>query len=225
MHHIAIGRKATPGGPWAGYGREGEIRHCMTGRSGDAGGMEERLRVLEDHIARIALGDRASFEGLYAATSAKLFGVALRVLNDRAEAEEALQDAFLKVWSAADRYRSDGLSPMTWLITIARNTAIDRLRRKQTQDKRHDPAGSDGVIDLLADSAPGPEAEAIASGQRERIATCLGELPEDRADAVRAAYLEGDTYADLASRFGVPLNTMRTWLRRSLLKLRECLTR
>ncbi len=187
--------------------------------------MDARLKALEDRIARIAMGDRQAFDGLYAATSAKLFGVSLRILNDRAEAEEALQDVFVKVWSAADKYRSDGLSPMTWLITIARNTAIDRLRRRQAQERRLDPAGSDGAIDLMADPGPGPEASAIAGAERERIAACLGELPEDRADAVRAAYLQGDTYAILADRYGVPLNTMRTWLRRSLLKLRECLTR
>lgn len=82
--------------------------------------MTEILEI-DDYIAKCALGDRAAFTALYSATSAKLFGVCLRVLNNREEAEDALQDVFIKIWNNADRYRVNGLSPMTWLITIARN--------------------------------------------------------------------------------------------------------
>ncbi|MGR3453643.1 sigma-70 family RNA polymerase sigma factor [Pseudooceanicola sp.] len=175
---------------------------------------------IEEHIARCAIGDRAAFAALYQATSAKLFGVCLRVLSSRAEAEDALQEIYVKVWRNAGRYRAGTYSPMTWLITIARNHAIDRLRAKR-------PRGGGGMdeAELVPDSGPGPEALAIADAERGRLVTCLSELPEDRAQAVRLAYLHGETYADLAARFGVPLNTMRTWLRRSLLKLKECLLR
>ncbi|MDO6589074.1 MULTISPECIES: sigma-70 family RNA polymerase sigma factor [Rhodobacterales] len=173
---------------------------------------------IETYIGRVALGDRAAFAALYSATSAKLFGVTLRVLNNRAEADDALQEVFIKVWRAADRYQTNGLSPMTWLITIARNHAIDRLRaRKKGQ------AGLDEVAEL-ADSAPGPEQQAIASSARAQINDCLDELPKDRAEAVRRVYLDGDTYQDLADAMQVPLNTMRTWLRRSLIKLKDCLS-
>lgn len=173
---------------------------------------------IEAMIGRMALGDRQAFAALYAATSAKLFGICLRVLNDRAEAEDALQEVYVKVWHNAARYRVNGLSPMTWLITVARNHAIDRLRARR-------PAGG-GMEEVatLADAAPGPEAQAIASSEAGRVAECLGQLPPDRADAVRRAYLDGESYNDLAGRYGVPLNTIRTWLRRSLLKLRECLS-
>ncbi len=172
---------------------------------------------VERLIEQVAGRDRAAFLSLYDATSAKLFGVCLRVLHDRAEAEDALQDVYIKVWRNADRYRANGLSPMTWLITVARNTAIDRLRSRRS--------GSAGETELaeLSDPAPGPEAQAIAESQAREIRRCLGLLPESRAEAVRGAYLDGQSYRDLARRFGVPLNTMRTWLRRSLLKLRECL--
>ncbi|MDF1854361.1 sigma-70 family RNA polymerase sigma factor [Pseudooceanicola sp.] len=170
-------------------------------------------------IARTALGDRAAFAALYQATSAKLFGICLRVLNSTAEAEDAVQEVYVKVWRNADRYQAGGYSPMTWLITIARNHAIDRIRaRRKSAD------GLDEAKDL-PDAAPGPEALAVASDEAARLYACLAELPEDRCDAVRLAYLQGETYADLATRFDVPLNTMRTWLRRSLLKLRECLLR
>ena len=95
------------------------------------------LHEIEEMIARMALGDRCALSSLYAATSAKLFGITLRVLEDRQEAEDALQETFVKLWHNAGRYRSNGLSPMTWLITVARNQAIDRLRARRSR-----PAGT-----------------------------------------------------------------------------------
>ncbi|MDF1729014.1 MAG: sigma-70 family RNA polymerase sigma factor [Sulfitobacter sp.] len=173
---------------------------------------------IEQLIARVALKDRAAFEALYDATSAKLFGVCLRVLNKRAAAEDAMQDTYVKVWNNADRYQSNGLSPMTWLITIARNTSIDRLRARR---KGHQDIDSPGLA--LTAPGPSPEASAVAASEAARLSACLDELEQDRAAAIRGAYLDGDTYADLAERFSVPLNTMRTWLRRGLIALRECM--
>lgn len=175
---------------------------------------------LENLIARTALRDRAAFAALYGATSAKLFGICLRVLKDRAEAEDALQEVYIKVWDRADRYQVTGHSPMTWLITVARNAAIDRLRRRP-----RDGGGVDAQDLALPDPAPGPEARAVAASEAGRVVACLGEQDPDRSAALRGAYLEGETYADLARRFDVPINTMRTWLRRSLQKLKECLAR
>ncbi|MCV2867464.1 sigma-70 family RNA polymerase sigma factor [Defluviimonas sp. WL0002] len=174
---------------------------------------------IENMMARITLRDRDALALLYDATSAKLFGVCLRVLNNRSEAEDVLHDVYIRVWQKADTYAVTGHSPMTWLITVTRNMSIDRLR------KRRPETGSDDAMALVADDGPGPEAAAIASSERARIEACMGELESDRADAVRAAYLEGETYKDLAARFDVPLNTIRTWLRRSLMKLKDCLTR
>ncbi|MSU88903.1 sigma-70 family RNA polymerase sigma factor [Rhodobacteraceae bacterium 2CG4] len=168
-------------------------------------------------IARVALADRPAFDSLYAHTSAKLFGVVLRLLNDRAEAEDALQEVFVKVWQRADRYTVSGASPMSWLIAIARNHAIDRLRA------RRGPAAPIDVAAEIADPAPSPEAATVAASERGRIENCLGRLDTYRAWAVRAAYLEGHSYRQIADRLDVPLNTVRTWLRRSLLKLRQCL--
>ena len=174
---------------------------------------------IEDMIARVALRDRSAFRLLYDRTSAKLFGICLRILKDRSLAEDALQEVYVKVWHNAGRYAAGRYSPMTWLIAIARNHAIDRLRAQ--------PATHQGLEEAAesADPGPTPEAAALASSEGERIARCLEELDRARADAVRGAYLEGDSYAALAERHGVPVNTMRSWLRRSLLKLRECLSR
>ncbi len=170
-------------------------------------------------IVRTSMKDRAAFDLLYRQTSAKLFGVCLRVLNDRGDAEEALQEVFVKIWTKADRFAVSDLSPISWLVAIARNHAIDRVRAR-----RKPAADIDAALDV-ADPAPGPEAMVVAGDESERIHHCLDELEKDRAAAVRGAYLKGESYAELAERHGVPLNTMRTWLRRSLLKLRECLER
>lgn len=174
---------------------------------------------VETLIARVKLRDQAAFSALYAATSAKLFGICLRVLNNQSEAEEALQEVYIRIWRKADAYSAGGYSPMTWLITLARNIAIDKLRARRAPSE-----DIDSVPDLAAPD-PTPEAEAISASEMRRIAACLEELDAGRAAAVRGAYLQGDSYRDLAARYDVPLNTMRTWLRRSLLTLRDCLTR
>ena len=168
-------------------------------------------------LARIALRDRQAFDLLYQHTSAKLFGVTLRLLKDRSEAEDALQEVYVKIWQRADRYGISKASAMSWLIAIARNHSIDRLRaRKQAF------ASIDDKPDI-ADDAPTPEDRAMASAMRARINACLEQLDAKKADAVRGAYLDGYAYQDLADRLETPLNTIRTWLRRSLLKLRDCL--
>jgi RNA polymerase sigma-70 factor (ECF subfamily) len=174
---------------------------------------------IEELIGMVSLGDRSAFAALYDATSGTLFAVCLRVLKNRSEAEDTLQDVYLRIWNKADRYAVTGHSPMTWLITVARNLAIDRLRARKTGNVDLDSAGE------LVEKSPGPEAASIAASERRRISACFEELPPDRADAVRAAYLDGATYQILANRYDVPLNTMRTWLRRSLIALKECLSR
>jgi RNA polymerase sigma-70 factor (ECF subfamily) len=170
-------------------------------------------------ISRTALRDRSAFKTLYAKTSAKLFGVTLRILRDRSEAEEALQEVYVKIWQRADRYVAGGYSPISWLVAVARNHALDIIRaRKPISDD------IEAALDI-ADSGPDPEQAAVGSSERARIEGCLAELEPDRAEAVRGAYLDGYSYEELAGRYRVPLNTMRTWLRRSLLKLKDCLTR
>ncbi|UWR34255.1 sigma-70 family RNA polymerase sigma factor [Sulfitobacter sp. W027] len=181
--------------------------------------MDSDREEIERLIAQVALGDRAAFEALYDRVSAKLFGVCLRVLDTRAAAEDAMQDSFVKIWNNSDRYQANGLSPMTWLITIARNTSIDRLRAIR---KGHQDIDTPGLE--LAAPGPNPEQSAVAASEAKRLTSCLDDLDADRGAAVRGAYLDGDSYADLAARFNVPLNTMRTWLRRGLMSLRECMS-
>lgn len=174
---------------------------------------------IETLIAQVALANQVAFSQLYDATSGKLFAVCLRVLNERAAAEDAMQDVYVKVWNNADRYQITGHSPMTWLITIARNTAIDRLRSRKTDRDIAD------YSERIAAPGLSPEQSAVASSESKQIIRCLDELDTDRRSAITGAYLQGKSYKELSGQFEVPLNTMRTWLRRGLATLRECMSR
>ncbi len=170
-------------------------------------------------IGRVAIRDRKAFAALYRITSPKLFGVCMRILKDRTEAEEALQEIYIKIWQRASAFAVSSGTPSSWLAAIARNQAIDTLRsRKPVADEL------DTAYDL-ADGELSPEEQTVIRDEGRRIDTCMEQLEADRAVAVRRAYVEGLSYQELADQFGVPLNTMRTWLRRSLLKLRECMER
>ncbi len=168
-------------------------------------------------LSRVALKDRSAFPLLYNRMSPKLFAICLRILRDRADAEEALQDVFVKIWQRAESFAASGNGGMGWLMAIARYHCIDRLRARRAPTQE-----LEAVADLT-DSAANPEQSAVLRSEGKRIDSCLQELDPDRARAVRHAYVEGLSYQELADRFEVPLNTMRTWLRRSLLKLRECM--
>jgi RNA polymerase sigma-70 factor (ECF subfamily) len=182
--------------------------------------IDARRTELERLISRIALGDRAAFDALYDATSAKLHAVCLSVLRDRPEAEETLQEVYIRIWQSAARYASNGLSPMTWLITIARNRSIDKLRARGSRPVTapEDAAASVASLD------PCPESATIIAQERRMLDECLSKLAGAQEVAVRAVYLEGITYADLAEREGMPINTVRSWLRRSLLRLKDCVS-
>jgi RNA polymerase sigma-70 factor, ECF subfamily len=172
---------------------------------------------IADLIAGVANADRECFRQLYSQAGAKLFGVALRILNDRTEAEDAVQEVFTRVWINARRYDAAKARGMTWLIAVTRNHSIDRLRAR--------PAPSEGEEAMLSvrDRNPGAEAQVVAKGEARRIADCFATLEPARAEAIRGAYLNGLSYEALSARHDVPLNTMRSWLRRGLMKLKECL--
>lgn len=171
-------------------------------------------------LTRVAAGDRAAFRALYPLAAPKLMGTLLRLLGTRAEAEEALQEVFTRVWLRANRFDPALGRGMSWMIAITRNLAIDRLRARPVQEHTLD---EDDSMDRFADPQAGAEAGLMALGEARRVVDCMGRLEPDRAAAVRGAYLQGLSYQDLADRHKVPLNTMRTWLRRSLIRLRECI--
>jgi len=172
---------------------------------------------LENLIAKTAMGSRSDFKLLYMRTSAKLFGICLRVLNDKQEAEEALQEAYVKVWRSAGRYAAGNASPISWLAAVARNAAIDRYRKRKPEGEDIEEAMG------MADDAPSPEFNAVLSDEVRRLNGCMGELDERHAFAVRNIYLSGWTYEEAAGELEVPVNTTKTWVRRSLIRLKECM--
>lgn len=177
-------------------------------------------KEIENLILQTALGNRDAFRSLYHTTSSKLFGVCLRVLKDRASAEDALQEVYVKIWQKADTFAANHYSPMSWLIVIARNHSIDVIRARKPQ-----AVDIDDAIDISDETTKSPEEAAMNSSEGRRIDLCLKELDADRAGAVQSAYVEGYSYQELAEHYDVPVNTMRTWLRRSLAKLKACLER
>lgn len=175
---------------------------------------------LAELLPRIASGDRNALQQLYEASSAKLFGVCLRILSDREESEDVLQEVYLTIWRRADRFDAGRASVMTWISTIARNRAIDRLRA------RGPLAYADQIDEVeIEDGAPRAEALLEASQDSAALNRCLSELDERTASVIRTAFYEGVTYEALAKRLNTPLGTVKSWIRRGLLKLKGCLER
>lgn len=170
---------------------------------------------LPELLMAVAEGDRAAFARFYQRTSAKLFGIILRILPERSVAEDAMQDAYSKIWRNAAAFDARRGSPISWAATIARNVAIDLRRREH-------PGGRTRVedfdFDLMGDPAAGASAEQLAA-----LRTCLGRLDPDQRALILAAYLNGESREELAERLGHPTGTIKSWLHRGLARLRGCL--
>lgn len=176
---------------------------------------ESDRKQLAAWLTAAGKGDQQAFARLYEHSSAKLFGVCLRMLHERNQAEEILQDAFVTIWKRASSFEAARASAMTWMITVTRNKAIDSLR------KRRDTTPIEYVD--LESNEPSPSHQAEHSEQRRRIEDCLDQLEHKHKSAVREAFFSGVTYKQLAARCKVPLGTMKSWIRRSLIQLRTCL--
>ncbi|WP_137111292.1 sigma-70 family RNA polymerase sigma factor [Rhodobacter sp. SY28-1] len=162
-------------------------------------------------------GSQRDFKRLVDASSARLYGVLLAMLRDRDQARDALQVTFARVWLRAKSFDPDRGPAEVWMISIARNHAIDLMRAR----KRRAEVVTDDLPEIR-DRAPTPERRAIIGGEVRKLMSCLEKLDPKRAQAIRMAYLEGASYEDLAERMSTPLNTIRTWLRRGLSALKDC---
>jgi RNA polymerase sigma-70 factor (ECF subfamily) len=172
-----------------------------------------------DLLSLVAGGDRRAFEALYRSTCSALLGICLRVLSDRAEAEDVLQDVYVTVWAKAAQFDPGRARATTWLGTIARNRAIDRLRALPAPSMR---ASLDDA-ETTPDPAPSPAAVAEAGSERQRIDTCIQQLEPRRQTLIRTAFFEGASYEELAARSGSPLGSVKSWIRRGLMQLKACL--
>lgn len=169
-------------------------------------------------LAAVAHGDAAAFERLYAATRAKLYGVALRILRREDLSDEVVQETYLKVWRSAGSFDPQRASPITWMVAILRNTALDHLRKRGEASIEDEPEA-----EHAADEPRDPLARRILTEELRRLLACLGALDEEQRRMLLLAYYNGWSRGQLARHFQRPVNTVKTWLRRGLLQVRECL--
>jgi RNA polymerase sigma-70 factor, ECF subfamily len=181
--------------------------------------LDANRSLIAEALARIPGGDCAALQTVYRLTSAKLFGVVLRILGEPGDAEDVLQEVYVTVWRKAGDFDASRASPMTWLIAIARNRAIDRLRAGRIS-RRMEPI--DAAAEL-ADSAPVADSALENAQYYARLHHCLDGLAGHDRAALRGAFFDGSTYEDLAERMKVPLGTMKSWIRRAMIKLKSCL--
>ena len=185
---------------------------AATGRVAHASSGAAELSAL---LAKAAEGDEASFRLFYDRTSSKLFGIILRILVERGEAEDVLQEVYVTVWRKAAEFDAARASPVTWAATIARNRSIDRLRARGSRPS----APLDDAMDIRDDS-PGADALIDTARNAARIQVALAALEPRHAAAIRSCYFEGVTYEALAEREGVPIGTLKSWVRRGMMRMR-----
>ena len=179
--------------------------------------------ALSDLLARCALNDHGAFERLYQHTSPQLFGLVLRIVREEQLARDVLQDGYVKIWNNAGDYRPEKGSPVTWMGSIMRNRAIDLLRRRRSNPV---VAVEQDEIGAFADERALPPDLAVAGDQnRSALLACMDQLTESQKQAIGLAYYRGLTHEELAQHLDTPLGTVKSWLRRGLLKLRDCLER
>jgi RNA polymerase sigma-70 factor (ECF subfamily) len=169
-------------------------------------------------LAAVAKGDQAAFERLYAATRAKLYGVVLRILRRHDLADEVIQETYLRIWRSAGQFDPALSTPITWMVTIARNRAIDLVRKKGEVAIEEEPE----ALEVAADN-PNPLAKREVNEELRRLLACIGRLEPERQRLVLLAYYNGWSRERLATELNTPVNTIKTWLRRSLIEIRECL--
>jgi RNA polymerase sigma-70 factor (ECF subfamily) len=169
-------------------------------------------------LARVAGRDAAAFAALYRATHAILYGVVARILTRGDASGEALQEAYVRIWEKAGEFDPTRGSPLAWMATIARNRALDEARRVRPTSLEAMPEGFEPAAESVDPLAARARSERLAA-----LLSCLGALDAEKREAVLLAYYRGFSREALAKRFGAPTTTIKTWLRRSLMQLRDCL--
>ena len=175
--------------------------------------------ALIELMAAVAAGDKPAFAQLYQLTSTKLFALALGILRRRDWAEDVLQEAYLRIWRSAQKFDPAKGSPMSWMVTIVRNSAFTMLDRRG----RETAATSEADIEAMASGNPDPLDQAMASSDARALMACLQELDEKQRRTIALAYYEGLTHAELSERLGTPIGTIKSWIRRGLMTLKRCL--
>jgi RNA polymerase sigma factor (sigma-70 family) len=198
----------------SGSADNGDAAAPIDGEDAQDAARRARLNHLLESTAR---GDQAAFAELYRLASSRVYAVIVRMVHDRSEAEDLLQDVFTTAWRRADVFDPARGGAMTWLVALARNRTIDRMRQH-----REAPLDDESAHEV-PDGDPTPAALAEAGEERLRLERCMQQLAPQQRGAVREAFFSGATYSELAVRMSVPLGTLKSWIRRSLIQLRTCL--
>jgi RNA polymerase sigma factor (sigma-70 family) len=180
---------------------------------------------LIDLLDRVAQRDAPAFKLLYDQCSPKLFGLAIRVVDNRSWAEDVLQDAFLVIWRTAPDYRASLSPPMAWLCLIVRSRSLDFLRRRASQRAHLTQPLDDAIAESMPHDAPSPMDTAQASEQARELHQCLQQLENRQREVVSLAYMRDLSHSELAAQLRLPLGTIKTWIRRGLEQLRTCMAR
>ena len=187
-----------------------------TSSSVNSNPFNEQLAAL---LAQAGLGNRAAFADLYEATKSKLFAVALRIVRERHIAEEVLQDSFVNIWNNATKYAVAQSAPMTWMTAIVRNRSLDIVRRPFAEVQDED----DFFATNMEDERPGPDEQLVARRDQAKIEHCMKGLEGEQQQTISLAFFQGLSHSEVASHLGRPLGTVKTHIRRGLLKLKGCL--
>jgi RNA polymerase sigma-70 factor, ECF subfamily len=190
--------------------------------------LDDRNAALAQALSRVALGDRKALATLYNTASAQLLGVILRIQRDRALAEDVLQDIFVSIWRNAHGYDAARSQPMTWLTSIARNRAIDSLRRRKTEVSTVSAhLGDDDDDSNLVDAMPSEDSSPMElmeqAAQARAVTHCIGALSAEQQQCVALAYYQGLSHSEVAQHLQQPLGTVKSWVRRALMALKDCL--
>jgi RNA polymerase sigma-70 factor (ECF subfamily) len=173
-------------------------------------------------LQRIAAHDTAALADLYDRHSRLLFGLILRIVRDRGEAEELLQEAFVRVWTRAETYDAQVGRPLPWMVRLARNCAIDRLRARRSRAAIETPAAGERVAEAVpASDIQSPEAVVLDAERRQALTDALAGLPAEQRQLIEAAFFGGYTHSELARRFGLPLGTVKTRIRTGMMAMRQ----
>ncbi|RZS58603.1 RNA polymerase sigma factor [Sphaerotilus mobilis] len=190
-----------------------------------------RAEELAALLSRVALRDRRAFQDLYERSSPHLFAVVLRIQRNRALAEDVLQEVYVNIWRSASSYDTHRSQAMTWLTSVARNRAIDSLRRRQTEPDTvssqtwhgdGDP-DNDDMLERMPSDMPGPEQLLVQAAQAQSIQGCMGQLSAEQQQSLALAFYQGLSHAEVADHLSQPLGTVKSWLRRGLQALKGCL--
>jgi RNA polymerase sigma-70 factor, ECF subfamily len=178
---------------------------------------EARRYAIDALMLEVKQGSRSSFQKLFDMSSSKIYGILLRVLRNRSDADDVFQEVYLRIWTKSFLFDPGRAHADCWIAHMARHAAIDRLRAVGRRPRLEE------YDESLASEDAGPEQVAVLNSEMRLMSSCLDRLDKNHRDAVRLAYIEGASYEELAVKFDVPMNTMKSWLRRSLRRLRACI--